>query len=214
MTASGLDDARLAVLVHELRSPVAALAALSEALPESPPGDPRRELVRLALAACAAIERLVVDVAVASVHLEPIDVRVLVHEAVASHVVSGRDVEAELGPSSLETDADRVRLRQALDNLIDNALAHGDGAPVRVQATRSGDSLRIAVSDAGPGIPADELGRIFELGARLSNEVPGSGIGLALARSIVLAHGGALEVMSTPGVGSTFTIALPLRSSA
>jgi signal transduction histidine kinase len=214
MTPMGLDNARIAVLVHEVRSPVAALSALAEALSESPAGDPRRELVGLALAACRAIERIVVDAAVASVRLEPVDVLALVHEAAASHTVRGSDVEVELSAGPLTTEGDHVRLRQALDNLIANALAYGDGSAVAVRVTRRGDAVRIAVSDTGPGISKDALDRIFELGGRLSNDVSGSGIGLALARAIVVAHGGTLEVESTPGVGSTFTIALPIGPSA
>lgn len=211
---SGLDNARLAVLVHELRSPVAALTAVTDAVSESRVDGPARsELVRLAIAACRAIERIVMDVAMASVRVERLDVGALVREAVASHVVRGDDVVLEVGDGAQVVEGDHVRLRQALDNLIGNALAHGASSRAVVRATRAEDTVRIAVSDSGPGIPEGELERIFERGRRLSDDVPGLGLGLTLARAIVAAHGGRIEVESTPGVGSTFTITLPSGSA-
>jgi signal transduction histidine kinase len=70
----------------------------------------------------------------------------------------------------------------------------------------------LSVSDDGPGVPPGEEGRIFEPGVRFAHETPGSGIGLALARAVVEAHGGTISVESPPGVGATFTVALPERS--
>ena len=213
--SSGLDRARLAVLVHEVRSPVAALSAVAETVADLPADDSmRRELVRLAIAASRGIERIVMDLAVASVRLEPLDARALVRDAVASFVVRGESVMVESDEAALLVDGDPVRLRQALDNLIANALAHGtSGSPVAVRTRRSKDAVAIAVSDSGPGIPKDELARIFDLGVRLDAGTSGSGLGLTLSRAIVHAHGGALEVASTAGEGSTFTIVLPARSA-
>jgi signal transduction histidine kinase len=206
---SALDAERLAILVHEVRSPVAALAALAETAVESP--DVRRELVRLALAACRAIERLVLDASVASVRLERVDVSSLVRDAVAAHGVRGADVAGQVD-DHLVADGDAVRLRQALDNLIANALSHGGGAGIAVKAEAAGEVVRIAVTDAGPGIPSDDLERIFEVGARLSDTRPGSGLGLPLARAIAEAHGGSLVAMSAPGKGATFVLALPVTA--
>ena len=212
--SSGLDQARLAVLVHEVRSPVAALSAVAETMADLPADDSmRRELVRLALAASLGIERIVMDLAVASVRLEPVDVEVLVRDAVASFSVRGHNVMLEGDAARLLVDGDPVRLRQVLDNLIGNALVHGSaGAPVVVRTSRSEESATIAVSDTGPGIPQDERARVFELGVRLDAEATGSGIGLTLSRAILDAHGGALEIESVPGEGSTFTIVLPVRA--
>ena len=210
--SSGLDQARLAVLVHEVRSPVAALSAVAETVADLPPDDSmRRELVRLALAASRGVERIVMDLTVASVRLEPVDVAALVQDAVASFSVRGDHVVLEGDAAKLLVDGDPVRLRQVLDNLVGNALAHGSaGSPVVVRTGRSGEAVAIAVSDTGPGIPRDALGRIFDLGVRLDAAATGSGIGLTLSRSIVHAHGGELDVESVPGEGSTFTIVLPV----
>ena len=212
---SGLDQARLAVLVHEVRSPVAALSAVAETVADLAADDSmRQELVRLALAAARGIERIVMDLAVASVRLEPLDVDVLVRDAVASFAVRGDSVTSEVDDAPLLVDGDPVRLRQVLDNLIANALANRTpGSRVAVRAGRSRDGVLIAVSDTGPGIPHDELARIFNLGVRLDASATGSGLGLTLSGAIVRAHGGVLEVESTSGEGSTFTIVLPAGTS-
>jgi len=212
--SSGLDQARLAVLVHEVRSPVAALSAVAETVADLPADDSmRQELVRLALAAARGIERIVMDLAVASVRLEPVDVGTLVRDAVASFAVRGDSVETGDDEGPLVVHGDPVRLRQVLDNLIANALAHGAaGSPVAVRTSRSRDAVAIAVTDTGPGIPHDELARIFDLGVRLDAGTRGSGLGLTLSGAIVRAHGGVLEVESTPGEGSTFTIVLPMSA--
>ena len=108
----------------------------------------------------------------------------------------------------LVVDADPVRLRQVLDNLIANALTHaGSGRPVTVRVTATRDDVEIAVSDAGRGIPPSELARIFEPGVRLGADTAGSGLGLALSRAIVEAHGGTIAVDSTSAKGR------PSRSS-
>ena len=209
MTA-GLDSERLAVLVHEVRSPVAALAAVAETAADASGGEPDAlpTLVRLALAACRAIERIVMDVAIASVRLEPMDVSTLVRDTVAAHTVRGADVAVSAGEGLLVA-GDRVRLRQVVDNLIVNALAHGGSSEVTVHASRSQAGVHVVVSDAGPGIRTDQLDRIFEAGVRLDAGVPGSGLGLALARAIAEAHGGSLMASSAPGHGATFILALP-----
>jgi two-component system sensor histidine kinase BaeS len=214
--SEGLDRARLAVLVHEVRSPVAALSAVAEAVGESTPDESARpELVRLALAACRAIERIVFDVAVASVRFETVDLAAVTRDALAPLAMRGVEVEAHVDDAGrLLVSGDPIRLRQALDNLLANAVAHGgSGRSVIVRATRSGESVQLAVTDHGRGIPRHELTRIFELGVRLDDSTPGSGLGLALTRAIVDAHEGVLEVHSRPGEGATFTITLPALGS-
>lgn len=210
------EHTRLALLVHEVRSPVAALSAVAEAVTDAS-GDNtlRPELVRLAVAASRAIERIVVDIAIDSVRPEPVDIAALARDVIATFSVRGANVVVGEGvDGSIVLAADPVRLRQVLDNLVANALTHaGADRPVTVRLTVSPDSVDVAVSDTGSGIPREELARIFELGVRLDSEKTGSGLGLALSRAIVDAHGGALEVASRPGEGSTFTVVLPRRTS-
>jgi len=206
-----LDPERLALLVHEVRSPVAALSAIAETLGEADlDSQARRSLIRLVTLACRGIERIVADAAVASIRLESIDPVGLVRDVVAAAKLRGGAVELTAKPGSPLVDADPPRLQQALDNLIGNALLHGGGQPVSV-VVHADTMLRIEISDTGPGIPPDELERIFEPHVRLdpaSSE--GSGLGLALARAIAEGHGGSLSATSSPGVGATFTLALPL----
>jgi signal transduction histidine kinase len=212
---SDVDRERLAVLVHEVRSPVAALSAVAQAAAGATADElPRSELARLARGASRAIERIVMDIAVTSVRLEPLDAAALAHDAVVAFSVRGARVVGEGVGHPLVVDADPVRLRQVLDNVITNALAHaGSVGPVRVRVTAARDDVEIAISDAGRGIPYDELARIFEPGVRLGGDTTGAGLGLALSRALVEAQGGTIGVESIVGEGSTFTIVLPGRPS-
>jgi signal transduction histidine kinase len=198
---------RLAVLVHEVRSPVAALDAIAQAFPAES-GDDARRLVELALAACRAIARVVTDAALASVRLERVDVGDVVREAVHTAALGGALVSADVEPGLPAVEADRQRLRQALDNLIANAATHAGGEIV-VRATRGDGNVVVAVSDRGAGIPPEEHERVLEPGVRLDSTRPGSGLGLAVVRAIAEAHGAALRLESAPGRGSTFSLVLP-----
>jgi signal transduction histidine kinase len=202
---------RLAILVHEVRSPVAALAAVAEAhRSEVLEPEARRSLVQLALAACRAIDRLVADATVASVRLEPVDLGGVVSETVAAARLRAPTVRAVVEPRLPIVDADALRIRQALDNLVANALTHGGGGEIVVHAYVREHELLLAVSDSGPGIRADDQERIFEAGVRLDSARPGSGLGLAVVRAIADAHSASLSVDSAPGRGATFTLAFPL----
>ena len=208
-----LDSERLAVLVHEVRSPVAALSAIAEALGGDTDVQTRRELVRLVTLACRGVERVVTDAAVASIRSEPIDPEQLVRDVVAGAVVRGAHVELTVVGELPAIDADPSRLRQALDNLIANALVHGPADGLVSIRAEAASAVLISVTDRGPGIAADELDRIFDVGVRLDSASRGSGFGLPLARAIVDGHGGSLTVTSTPGEGTTFAVALPLRQA-
>jgi two-component system, OmpR family, sensor histidine kinase BaeS len=206
------DRDRLAILVHEVRSPVAALAAIAETY-----RDPdletaaRRSLAGLAVAACLGIERVVADATVTSILPERIDVAKLVEAIAATWSVGGANVRAHTERDLPTVEADPLRIKQALDNLVSNALAHSPpGETVKLEARRDAEEVLLSVTDAGPGIPRDEHERIFEAGVRLNTNRPGSGLGLAIARAIAEAHEGGLSVESIPGQGAKFTISLPL----
>jgi two-component system sensor histidine kinase BaeS len=201
---------RLALLVHEVRSPVAALGAIAEASrAESIDDEARRALVGLALAACRAIERLVSDAAVGSVRLERTDLADVVRESVQTAALGGASVRTAIEPGLPWIDADRLRLRQALDSLISNAATHAGGEIV-VRAAAGKDEVVLSVSDTGSGIPPEEQERVFEAGVRLDPSRPGSGLGLSVVRAIADAHGASLRLESEPGRGSTFSLAFPV----
>ena len=112
--------------------------------------------------------------------------------------------------------ADRDRLRQAIANLVDNAIKYTPrGGGVEVRAERASNMVEIRVSDTGPGIPDRDLPRIFDRLYRgdQSRTTRGLGLGLSLVRAYVEAQGGTVSVESRPGTGSTFTIRLPNLSS-
>jgi len=112
---------------------------------------------------------------------------------------------------------DPTWLRQLFANLLHNAIKYTPvGGRVTIEASLHGGRIAVRVQDTGVGIPKGEQERVFarfhRTGAR--QEVPGSGLGLPIAREIARAHGGSIELESTPGVGSTFTIWLPLGEVA
>jgi len=207
------DRDRLAILVHEVRSSVAALAAIAE-IYSDPSLDlaERRSLAALSIDACRAIERVVTDATVASVRLREVDIARLVGEIVGAAILRGGNVRVVVDPSLPLVEADPLRLKQALDNLVSNALAHSGAAHEVVVSAHGGDgNVRLSVADEGEGIPIEEQERIFVAGVRLDPHRPGSGLGLAVARAVAEAHGGELTLESAPGEGATFTLALPLQ---
>jgi PAS domain S-box-containing protein len=109
---------------------------------------------------------------------------------------------------------DAVRLRQVIDNLVNNAIKYSPkGGEIRISGTYDDHSVTVAVSDPGIGIPADEQDRIFDRFYRvddtLTRSTQGTGLGLFLARAVVEAHHGVITVESQPGKGSTFRLTLP-----
>jgi signal transduction histidine kinase len=126
---------------------------------------------------------------------EPVDLREL-----------APDVEGE--PVMVE--GDRMRLAQAIGNLVDNARKYG-GGEVRVETWQRGDEAGVAVSDEGPGIPPDQRARIFQRFVRLDEARGrgGSGLGLAICAEVAAAHGGRAWMEPAGGGGSRFLIALP-----
>jgi signal transduction histidine kinase len=202
---------RLAALAHELRSPVAALAAIREAYVEGD-DERRRRLLELAGVAVASIERLIADATLPSLRLERLDVGGLTVDVVEAAALGRAGIVAEV-ERGLVVDGDGDRLRQALANLIANAVGHSPpGATVRVSARGRGALVVLAVADEGDGIAAVDIARVFEPGVRLTQDRPGSGLGLALVRTIAIEHGGDVEVESSPGRGATFRLVLPAAS--
>ena len=209
------DAARLDVLVHELRSPVAALVAIADAYPEA--DEPTRaRLVELARTAGGSLDRLLSDVTAATLRLSRVDVDAIARDASEAAALGGHAVIMQ-APESVDAVivGDAERLRQALDNLIGNAIGHSPPEdPVTVTTRRSGGFVVVEVADQGEGIAPADLERIFEEGVRATSARPGSGLGLAVVREIAREHGGEVEVESSPGQGATFRLVLPAASDA
>ncbi len=206
---------RLDILVHELRSPVAALIAIADAYPDA--DEPtRRRLVELTHTAGASLERLLADVSAATLRLSRVDLgRIACDACETATLGSSIVVTAPESGINLGIVGDAKRLRQALDNLIGNAIGHSpEGARVTVTAGRIGGSVVVGVTDQGDGVASGDLERIFESGVRATNARPGSGLGLAVVREIAREHGGEVAVESSPGRGTTFRLVLPVASDA
>lgn len=189
---------RLAVVAHELRSPVAALTALAAAAARVPASE-RRRLVALAIAAARDVERILADPELVSLRRRPVDLRGLATGLRAERVsvlVEGRPI----------VDGDPTRLRQALANLVANGLRHGSRVVVEV---RERDGLVVCdVADDGPGV--DPGPDVF---ARGLSGAGSSGLGLWLARTIAEAHDGSLELVREPAAGARFRLCLPAASA-
>jgi len=150
---------------------------------------------------------------------EPIDLDALFAEMLRDLQEAVATQRAEVALDKLpQVQGDPVQLAQVFRNLLTNALKfHGAEAPrVQVAATRREGAWAIAVSDNGIGIAAEDQERVFGVFRRLHgvDEYPGCGIGLAICKRVVDRHGGTIEVTSTPGEGSTFTVVLPDTSDA
>src|SRR5881394_1504425 len=156
----------------------------------------------------------------AELHREPVDLRAIVTEAgetgdlLADH--AGVAIEIRTPPAPLVLAVDRSRVRQLLLNLIENAVKYTPrGGNVSVQLGASDGEVRLTVADSGIGIAPGDLPHIFDRFWRADSartrtgERPGAGLGLAISKWIVEAHGGAIEVQSRPGRGTTFTVMFP-----
>ncbi len=216
----------VSLVSHELRSPMAAVIGAARTLQqrwrELQPGQREAflaliadETTRLAELIGDVLDTSRIDAGTFTYRFRDVDLVALVHETVATALV-GQDEVPVLAdvPATLPLirgDADR--LRQVLANLIDNAVKYSPaGRAVEVRAAQRDGSVVVSVSDGGPGIAHDEHRLIFEKFGRVAsgNSKPGTGLGLYIARSIAEAHGGTLDVASTPGRGATFTLRLPV----
>lgn len=212
---------------HELKTPVAALKGFLELL-EDDAIDPaaRREFLGLMTAETQRLERLIeeqmelarLDSGGLPLDREDMDLGALVEEASRPRAVlaarDGVDLVVRV-PGPVPMRGDGPRLEQVLLILLDNAERHTPaGGRIGVRADVDGPDAVLVVSDTGEGIPRESLGSVFDRfyradPARESRGRAGAGLGLAIARGIVRAHGGEITVASEPGSGAMFTVRLP-----
>jgi signal transduction histidine kinase len=141
--------------------------------------------------------------------------QLLEHTARRWMLAATRDWQVEASAGAVMVDVDR--LQTALDCLLENAVKYSDeGDAVALRGRRRNDWAEIEVADTGRGIPTEDLESVFDLGARGSNvsDRSGTGLGLAIARRVAEERGGSLRVHSTIGLGTTFTLRLPLPPPA
>lgn len=221
---------------HELRSPLSALLGFIETLKGPARNDEaaRSRFLDIMQAEATRMTHLIDDLLSLSrveinEHVQPRGrtevVPILRSIAVAVANRAGGQaarIEVEAAPEVPLVTGDADELRQVFQNLVDNAVKYGRaGAPVRVSVRPvprvpqvGGAGVAIAVADQGDGIPAEEIPRLTERFYRVdkgrSRSVGGTGLGLAIVKHIVSRHRGHLQIDSTPGVGSTFTVTLPI----
>ena len=220
LQAAADDQAQfLAVTAHELRTPVGVLGGSAEVLSQhwdELDDAERKELLEAMSSSTVRLRRLLEDLLTASrlqasalsMGSDRVSVADLVTAAVGSarQRHPGAEVTADV-PDGLHVVGDRERLSQVLDNLIGNAVRHGV-PPVRLAASRAGETVELRVSDAGEGVSESVRPRLFERFA--TGAAKGTGLGLYIVREIARAHGGDATYESRPdGRGGAFLITLP-----
>jgi signal transduction histidine kinase len=158
------------------------------------------------------------DAPVAARRTERVDIARLIRAATERITGRAREQGVTVDARTVEGLAvmgDATGLERVLDNLLDNALRFAPaGTSVDVTVTTDRSRARIAVADHGPGVAPDERSRVFERFHRApGSRGPGAGLGLAIARAVVDAHGGLISVTDTPGGGATFLVELPLATT-
>jgi signal transduction histidine kinase len=226
-------DPSVAILIHELRTPLATLTNVAEVLKgERLDASVMRQVAGIIDRQVRAMTRLVEDVLdrseVCLGHLELkltiVDISQIIENGVENIrplvEARGHTLTASLPSEPMFIEADAFRLWRALQNLLDNAVKYSDaGGQIRVGLEHDGQEAVVRVSDTGIGIEPAQLDAIFELYAQAGQEgtkraAQGLGMGLYLARRLIEAHGGSIRAHSAgPGYGSEFTVRLPRSPS-
>jgi signal transduction histidine kinase len=215
--------ALMADVAHELRTPLTAMQGRLEGMLDGVyPTDTAH--VAQVLDDTRMLARLVEDlrtlahseVGTLALQREPTDLSVLAEEAVAQFrpAADAQQVRlsARVGDGLTVTDVDPLRIREVLANLVSNAVRYTPaGGEVRVDVEPSGSVVALRVSDTGPGIPADDLTHVFDRFYKGTSS-NGSGLGLTIARNLVMAHGGTLTASNGQAGGTVFTASLPLAN--
>jgi two-component system, OmpR family, phosphate regulon sensor histidine kinase PhoR len=213
---------------HELRTPLASLRALAETLQDGARHDPDAgprflahmiaEIDRLTLLVSDLLDLSAIESGSAPLRMGSVSVDDVVQDVVAKFQLVADRRDITLGVDAAEDIApmwaDETRIEQALANLVDNAMKYtADGGSITVRGREREGFIALSVADTGAGIPAEHLSRIFERFYRVdrsrSRALGGTGLGLSIVKHIVTSHGGRVEVQSTEGRGSTFTLLVP-----
>ncbi len=221
----------IAAVSHDLRTPLASTRALIEAVADGVAADPeaearylssaRRELTHLSRLVDDLFELARIDAGVLQLTLEESSLHDLISDTISSFQPQADNRSVRLvGEISGDVDpvlANPPRLQRVLHNLVSNALRHtpADGT-VALRAAPHGGEVRVEVSDTGEGIAPEDLPRVFERSFRAERSrtrseedgAPGAGLGLAIARGLIEAHGGTMDVESSLGGGSRFRFTL------
>jgi signal transduction histidine kinase len=229
-SASRSRDEMLAMVAHDLRNPLNSISMASQLLLSDPALDAEvtRKTVHMMQRAANRMNRLIGDLLDARqiesgsflVEMRPELPSAVVRDAldmlqpIAASKGQRLDTAIEPGLPAVEVDCGRIQ--QVISNLVGNAIKFSPpGSVITTGAQGRPGAVRISVTDTGPGIPPDELPRIFDrYWQGKGRERGGLGLGLAIAKAIVEAHGGCIGVYSAPGAGTTFYFDIPRASQA
>ncbi|WP_435836439.1 sensor histidine kinase [Streptomyces anulatus] len=226
-----LEEQRKAMVsdvAHELRTPLSNIRGWLEAAQDGL-ADPDPAFVSSLLEEAVLLQHIIddlqdlaaADAGVLRLHPESVEIRELLSQVAAAHQARAENAGVTLAVTATAPGptlrADPVRLRQAVGNLVSNAVRHtpeGGRVTLRAYAHEEGDgAVLVEVTDTGTGIPPEDLPHVFDRFWRAeksrSRRTGGSGLGLAIVRKLVEAHGGTVDATSVEGEGSTFVLRLP-----
>jgi two-component system sensor histidine kinase KdpD len=223
---------RIALLdsvTHDLRTPLTAIRAAATTMVSQPdlPQAERADLAAVVDEESARLDRLIgqavemaqLDAATVQVHTRPQDVRELIETTLEEMrpLLRDRAVEVTVGPELSRAPMDRELVHRVLRHLIENAVKYSpQGSPIAVSAAKDEYRLLVTVADRGPGIELGEQPFVFDKyfrGKKQRSQATGTGMGLAIVKAILEAHGGGIELASQAGKGTRFTFWLPLAAA-
>jgi two-component system phosphate regulon sensor histidine kinase PhoR len=215
---------------HELRTPLTAIRGYVEALSEGDAGEEdSRRFLEIIARHTQRMERLVkdllrlarLDAGQETLELIACDTRSLAESVVAdvlpSATARGQRIEVAIAPGAEAVRADPAKLHDALRNLVANAITYApEQSTIRIDAARTGARVAMTVSDEGPGIPEEDLSRVFERFYRVdksrARDPGGTGLGLAIVKHLIELHGGSVRAENGPERGARFTITIAAAS--
>ncbi|HKW69187.1 MAG TPA: HAMP domain-containing sensor histidine kinase [Candidatus Dormibacteraeota bacterium] len=212
---------------HELRTPLTSIRGYSEMLrrgaAESPPDADvaRRRIEEESVRMSTLVDDMLLIARLDQgrpLETKPVDLQVIAQDAAADAraVAPKREITVS-APESVMVSGDDTRLRQAVANIVRNALVHTPaGTPIEIAVTTQNGTAHLSVADHGSGLRVDDRDRIFEPFYRAdpsrSRDSGGAGLGLSIVNAVIAAHGGRVEVKETSGGGATFSLELPLAA--
>lgn len=221
-----LRSSLLSAVSHELRTPLAAIIGSASTLLQAPQGGggDRPELLENIRAEAERLARLVHNL-IETTRLESGAVRLRrevypIEDVIGTALerlekpLAGRPVDTDLPENLPLVAVDPVLMELVFVNLIENALRHAPGAALEIMARERMEVLEVSVADRGPGLAPEDLGRVFEKFYRANAAAGGAGLGLAICKAVVEAHGGTICAENRPGGGASFRLTLPLSRGA
>jgi two-component system, OmpR family, sensor histidine kinase KdpD len=207
----------VALVTHELRTPITSILAANSLSRRPEMSDQREEMDDIVERQARRLDGMVEDLLAAGrleraespPRIEAVDVAALVRTAVSDAAVAGMDVSVD-GPESALVRGDEEWLRRVFDNLLDNARKYG-APPVHVRISSGPGSVLVSVDDTGSGVPEAQREHIFERFQRLESGTvqPGLGLGLSIVRGLVRRLDGDVWVQEAPGGGASFVVSIP-----